>query len=233
MHCVCNVSCEVRVCAWFEVWVFFVRCEHVKLEVSIWIQSLRLKVWGWRLKHWSLRGLCQVEGMRCEAFCEVKGLRLEMWSRRLKVWGMRFLCQIEGLRSTVWSVKLFAKGWRYLYARSRVWSLKFDEVGGLSFEHFFCEVWGLRLKHFLWGLTFEHSLWGLTIHCSLWSIKFQRSWFFMKFKVWTFNTLCEIWALNITFKVWGLWGSAKVCEALWGLWDIMNVGVWSWRYEVW
>lgn len=150
MHYVCNVSCEVRVCARFEVWMFFVRCEHVRLEVSIWVQSLRLKVWGWRLKVWSSRFLCQLKGLRCEAFYEVKGLRLEMWSRRLKVWGMKFLCQVEGLRSMVWSVKLFAKGWRYLYVRSKVWSLRSNEVGALSFEHFFCEVWGLRLECSLW-----------------------------------------------------------------------------------
>lgn len=208
------------------VWGMSVFCEVWACEVRSLYMNSEFEVEGVRLKVWSLKSLCQVEGLRCEAFCEVKGMRLEMWSWRLKVWSMRFVCWVEGLKSTVWSVKFFVKGWRYLYVKSKVWSLRFDEVGGLSFEHSFCEVWSLRLQRYLWALTFEHSLWGLTIHHSLWNIKFELSWLFVKSKVWTFNTLCEVWALNIMFKVWGLrseayeglWGFVKhceVCETLW------------------
>jgi hypothetical protein len=123
-----NIFYETRVWAWFEVWVFFVRCEHVRLKVSLWGQSLRLKVWGWSSKVWNLKYLCQIEGLRCEARCEIKGLRLEVWNWRLKVWSIRYMCQVGGLKATVWNVKLFVKGWRYLCARSEVRGLTKLEV---------------------------------------------------------------------------------------------------------
>jgi hypothetical protein len=144
----------------------------------VWGMNFFCGVWACEVRSFYMSSKFEVEGVRLK----VEGLKFEVstssWMSKVgdvksKVEGMRYEVFVSSWRFevTIWSVKLFAKGWRYLYARSKVWSLRFHEVAGLSFEHSFCEVWSLRLEHFLWGLTFELSFWGLTIHCSLWSIK--------------------------------------------------------------
>lgn len=185
-----SVFYEVKMWTWFEVWVFFVRCEHVRLKVSLRGHSLRLKVWGWSLKVWSLKSLCQVQGLRCEAHYEVKGLRLEVWSWRSKVEGMRYEVfvsswrfEINGLKCEVLCQRLEVslckvKGWRYLCARSK--------AGGIF-------VWGQRSK--VW---WRFELWKL----SLWGMRFKVKAFFLRFNIWAFFVKFDCSLLFVKSKDW-------------------------------
>lgn len=158
------------------VWGMSVFCEVWACEVRG--LSMRLEVRGWRSKVWGWRSLCQVEGMRFEAFYKVKGQRCE-----LKVEGMKSTVYVSSQTSRINNLKGETLYQKLEVSLCNVKGQRFYEGGGMNFKCYLCEVQGLRLKHFVWGLTSEHSLWGSNIHCSLWNLKFEHSWFFVKFKV--------------------------------------------------
>jgi hypothetical protein len=108
-----NVLFEVRVWTQFEVWTFFVKCEHVKSKVLLW--NRRFDVKGVRSNVWGLRSPCQVRGWRC------KVQRSKVWGLYVKfeVWGQCLKCEVLCFRLEVFLCKVRSQSWTKL----ELWAL--------------------------------------------------------------------------------------------------------------